>query len=35
MTVDIWYLLEEKKALDGYDPTEIKFIEEYKTKYIE
>lgn len=34
MTVDIWYMIEGKKALDGYDASEIDFIKEYKEKYI-
>ncbi|GAA0723964.1 hypothetical protein GCM10009430_28000 [Aquimarina litoralis] len=34
MTVDIWYMIEGKKTLDGYDATEIDFIKNYKEKYI-
>lgn len=34
MTVDIWYMIEGKEALDGYDASEIDFIKEYKEKYI-
>lgn len=34
MTVDIWYQIEGKVSLDGYDPTELDFIKNYKKQYL-